>query len=96
MDSGKTVGTLGSEGGLIILDEEHPSGARVTLERGGCIAPWAVTCGIYGSFLHTAFASSEAEGRSKYSAMKADLEKIMVEASDEARYAQMKRFAEVY
>src|SRR5437879_10378671 len=61
MDSGKTVGTRGSEEGLIVSDEEH----------GGCTAPWSVTCGIYGSFLHTAFASSEAEGRAKYSDMKA-------------------------
>ena len=86
MDSGKTVGTRGSEEGLIVSDEEH----------GGCTAPWSVTCGIYGSFLHTAFASSEAEGRAKYSDMKADLEKIIGEQDNEVRYERMKRFADMY
>lgn len=96
MDSGKTIGARGSEEGVIVLDEEHTSGARVTLERGGCTAPWSVTCGIYGGFLHTAFAGSEAEGRAKYSSMKADLEKIMAESDNEARYTKMKRFADVF
>jgi hypothetical protein len=102
MNNGKTIGTRGSEGGVIVLDDEHTSGARISLERGcshapwGSHAPWAVTCGIYGGFLHTAFASSEAEGRAKYSAMKPDLEDIMVEEDNEARYNKMKRFADVY
>lgn len=96
MDSGKTIGARGSEEGVIVLDEEHTSGARVTLEQGGCTAPWSVTCGIYGGFLHTAFAGSEAEGRAKYSGMRADLEEIMAESDNEARYAKMKRFADVY
>ena len=96
MDGGKTVGTRGSEAGVIVLDEEHTAGARVTLEQGGCTAPWSVTCGIYGGFLHTAFASSEAEGRAKYSGMKVDVEKIMAESDSEERYAKMKRFADVY
>lgn len=96
IDGGKTVGTRGAEEGTIVLDEEHTAGARVTLEREGCTAPWAVTCGIYGGFLHTAFASSEAEGRAKYSDMKVDLEKIMAEQDNEARYEMMKRFANMY
>lgn len=96
MDSGKTIGTRGSEGGVIVLDEEHTAGARISLEQGCSHVPWAVTCGIYGGFLHTAFASSEAEGRAKYSAMKLDLEGIMNEEDNEARYNKMKRFADVY
>jgi hypothetical protein len=96
MDDGKTIGTLGSEEGMIVLDEEHRSGARATLERGGRTAPWSVTCGIYGGFLHTAFASSEAEVHRKYSDMKVDLEQIMAEQDNESRYAKMKRFADVY
>src|SRR6185295_2821314 len=96
MDNGKTMGTRGSEGGTIVSDEEHTAGARVTLERNGCTAPWSVTCGIYGGFLHTAFASSEAEGRAKYEGMKMDLEKIMAEKDDGARYEKMRQFANVY
>jgi len=96
MDNGKTVGTRGSEEGVIVLDEEHTEGARITLEQGGCTAPWSITCGIYGGFLHTAFVSLEIDGRAKYSNMKADLEKIMAEQDNEARYEKMRRFADVY
>src|SRR5262249_28680366 len=96
IDNGKTEGTRGSEDGIIILDEEHIQRARITLEQGGRNAPWSITCGIYGNFAHTTFASSETEGRAKYSNMKTDLEKIMAEQNDQARYEKMKRFADVY
>src|SRR4051812_23986281 len=95
-DSGKSVGSRGSEEGVIVLDEEHDEGARVTLERDGHTAPWSITCGIYGSFMHTAFASSEEEGREKYSKMKSELVSIMKEESSNLRYEMMRRFSEVY
>jgi hypothetical protein len=60
-DSGVTVGQPGSEGGVIVRDEEHQDGARATLERECGSAPWTVTCGIYGWFFHTRFLGSEAE-----------------------------------
>jgi hypothetical protein len=60
-DNGATVGQPGSEGGVIVRDEEHESGARATLERDCGSAPWTVTCGIYGWFFHTRFLGSEAE-----------------------------------
>ncbi len=61
-DDGVTVGRLGSEGGIIVRDEEHALGARITLERNCSNAPWTVTCGVYGWFFHTRFLSSETEG----------------------------------
>lgn len=36
----------------LVRDEEHSAGARITLERDGSIAPFAITCGIYGGFLY--------------------------------------------
>jgi hypothetical protein len=36
---GTSTGTKGSEGGTVVLDEEHPDGARITLEQGGHTAP---------------------------------------------------------
>jgi len=45
----------GSEGGVIVRDEEHALGARITLETGCGIAPYAITCGIYGWMMHTCF-----------------------------------------
>ena len=48
--NGTSTGMKGSEGGTIVLDEEHSDGARITLEQGGHTAPWAITCGVYGSW----------------------------------------------
>ena len=55
---GKTIGTKGSEGGIIVKDYEHRDGARITIENGGDIAPYSVTIGIYGLMFHTTFSSS--------------------------------------
>jgi hypothetical protein len=60
-DKGATIGQSGSEGGVIVRDEEHDYGARATLERDCVSAPWTVTCGVYGWFFHTRFLGSEAE-----------------------------------
>ncbi len=68
---------VGSEGGRVCLDEEHPLGARVTLEEGGATAPWSITCGIDGWMCHTVFCSSEAEGRAIVTQVKASLEAIL-------------------
>lgn len=67
-DGGATVGRRGSETGIILRDEEHDRGARITLER-DCShgIPFAVTCGVYGWFVHTRFLSADAEA--EFSAM---------------------------
>ena len=36
----------GSEGGLIISDEEYKDSCRITLEK--CERYYAITCGVYG------------------------------------------------
>lgn len=94
IDNGNTIGFKGSEDGTIVLDEEHSTGARITLEKGGAVAPWSVTCGIYGAFMHTAFASSEAEGKRKYDEMKRDLAQIIYEEDSDKRYQMMTDFCE--
>jgi hypothetical protein len=44
-----TIGTIGSEGGVIVRDEEHPDGARITLEAvQGRPYSFAITCGGAG------------------------------------------------
>ena len=67
----------GSEGGTIVLDEEYGSGARITLEKDGAIAPYAITCGIYGCMCHTRFFSGLDEARQAYETMKPELEAIL-------------------
>jgi len=76
-DGGETVGSRGSEGGAIVADDEHADGARITLEVDCNHAPFAITCGIYGWFFHTVYASSRAEADQTYRAMRAELEGIL-------------------
>lgn len=95
-DNGASIGSKGSEDGIIVLDEEHINCARVTLERDGCTAPWTITCGIYGFFFHTAFASSETEGRMKYEHMREDLVKIMQEKDEACQNQKVHDFVNKY
>jgi hypothetical protein len=75
-ECGRTIGCLGVERGVILLDEEHPAGARITLERDGQAAPFAITCGLEGWFVHTVFFPSEAEAQDAFKLMKRELERI--------------------
>ncbi len=45
--NGEAIGQLGTEGGVIIRDEEWPGVGRITLERKRTEA--AITCGLYGT-----------------------------------------------
>jgi hypothetical protein len=76
-DSGKSIGQRGSESGVIIRDEEHGSGARITLERECQTAPFTITCGIYGWFFHTRFFGAESEAQSEFESMRAVLSNII-------------------
>ncbi len=69
MDSGNTVGTIGTENGKIIRDEEHENGARLTLEKDGH-HPYAITIGVYGLGVFTTFFSTEEEGNTGFDAIK--------------------------
>ena len=75
-DGGRSIGQRGSEDGIILRDEEHPYGSRVTLERGG-YRPFSITCGIYGWMVHTRFFSDEAEAQSAFEEMKLGLADIL-------------------
>jgi len=75
-ENGATLGQQGSEQGVVVADEEHGDGARITLERDGVGAPWAITCGVYGLLVHTRFFMSEAEARAAFDAMKEPLHKL--------------------
>src|SRR5215475_14325409 len=70
-------GLAGSEGGIVTLDEEYRTSARITLETECKVAPYAITCGIYGWTCHTRFFESEAEARAEYEKMKVELARIV-------------------
>ena len=77
VDESGAPAVTGSEGGTIVLDEEHGLGARITLEKDGAIAPFAITCGIYGWMFHTRFFSSLDEATQAYEVMKPELVTIL-------------------
>ncbi|GEO69232.1 hypothetical protein [Levilactobacillus acidifarinae] len=70
-EQGKTLGQLGTENGIILKDEVWPGVGRITLEQKRSES--TITCGLYGSFVHTAF-TDEAHEYSLYNTMKAALE----------------------
>lgn len=80
-ENGATIGQPGSEQGAILRDEEHALGARITLERDGRIAPYAITCGIYGHMMHTRFFDTEDEAGRQHEEMKSALAALL-EAAD--------------
>lgn len=58
-------------------DEEHADGARVTLERGGITAPFAITCGLYDWMVHTIFLPDETTAQHVFAEVKGELEKLL-------------------
>jgi hypothetical protein len=83
-DDGDSIGNTGSEGGRILLDDEHPEGARITLEEGVSCATFAITCGVYGWMVHTRFFSCEGVALAESKAMKTALETVLALILSEA------------
>ena len=52
-DDGRSVGQVSAEGGVILRDDEHKLGARITLKRGSGYV--SISCHIYGRTEHTRF-----------------------------------------
>src|SRR5438270_338191 len=75
-DEGRSIGLKGSEDGIILRDEEHADGARITLERDGHY-PFSITCGIYGWMVHTRFFSDKVAAQNSFEEMKDALAKIL-------------------
>jgi len=65
-EHGTTIGQYGSEHGIIVRDDEYQQHARITLERDGRIAPFAITCGIYGWMFHTCFFATKGQADTAY------------------------------
>lgn len=62
--------------GKILKDEEHPMGARVTLEDKGHVAPFAITLGIYGRMFHTEFFSTADQSLKCFDLYKEKIEQV--------------------
>jgi hypothetical protein len=74
-DEGASLGEDGSEGGVILRDDEYRGDARITLERTGQAA-FAITCGVYGWMVHTRFFSALGDAEREYAAMQPPLAAI--------------------
>ncbi len=59
-------------------------GARISLERDTRVAPFVITCGIYGWMLHTRFFASKNEAEMQYSLMKDALSALLQAAEQTA------------
>jgi hypothetical protein len=81
---GSSIGEIGSASGTIVLDDEHPMSARITIERDGHTAPFSITCGVYGWMVHTRFFSTESEAQYACEEMKLALAELLhrLEGSD--------------
>lgn len=66
--------SIGSEGGTIIADEEYNESCRITLER--CERYYAITCGVYGSMMHTIF-YDKSHSQEVFDNMKRDLQEFI-------------------
>ncbi len=72
---GKTIGTKGAEGGVILSDESHPDGARITLKRGDGFV--SVSVSIRGWMDHTRFFSTDADAQREYRAMRSAVVNVL-------------------
>jgi hypothetical protein len=70
-DDGQSIGSVGAGGGEILRDEEHVSGARITIKRGSRYI--SVSCNVYGWMDHTRFFDSITEAQREYILMKSSM-----------------------
>ncbi|HSU17254.1 hypothetical protein [Longimicrobium sp.] len=76
-EDGSTLGQPGTEGGIILRDDEHPWGARITLERGSEVVPFAITCGIYGWMMHTCWLPTLGQAEREFAQMRDAISAIL-------------------
>jgi|SRR5271154_1540433 len=90
-------GPRGSEGGVVVADEEYRGSCRITLERDASsrIAA-AITCGIYGWMMHTRFFSNLDTARQAYDAMKIDLAELVDQIPLENDPDGRRQFPEIF
>ncbi|MFN8411028.1 MAG: hypothetical protein U0Z26_01435 [Anaerolineales bacterium] len=74
-DEGKSIGKKGPEGDIILQDDEHIHGARITLKRGEKYV--SVSCNIYKWMDHSRFFGTTFEAQREYEMMKAEITEVM-------------------
>ncbi len=74
-NSGQSIGKTGADGGIILYDEEHKQGARITLRRGRDFI--SISCNFYGWMDHTRFFTTLSDAEREYRYMKSAIVGIM-------------------
>jgi hypothetical protein len=74
-NKGRTIGTTGAEGGLILSDEVNEAGARITLKRGNSYV--SVSLHIQGWMDHTRFFNTDADAQREYRAMRSAIASVL-------------------
>ena len=87
--NGATIGSVGSENGIILSDEELADTCRVTLER--CSQYHVITCCVYDAMMHTAFCGPDGAGET-YERMKDELARFI--SSDATEEDEQKFYEE--
>jgi hypothetical protein len=84
---GRSIGVKGSEGSVIIRDEEHPLGARMTIKQGHDYV--SVSCSISGKIDHTRFFKEMRAAEQEYSTMQKEMTRV-ISAISSAKAADIK------
>ena len=84
---GRSIGVKGSEGSVIMRDEEHPLGARMTIKQGKGFV--SVSCNIAGKIDHTRFFKEMRAAEREYANMQKEMEKVL-NAISKAKTADIK------
>lgn len=87
-------GAIGSENGIILEDEEYAALCRITLEK--CPKYFAITCGVYGAMMHTAFCGPD-NCKNIYNAMKSELQAFIDrDTTEDEEYQFYEEFTRKY
>ena len=84
---GRSIGVKGAEGGIIVRDEEHPLGARMTIKQGHDYV--SVSCNISGKIDHTRFFREMKAAEREYSTMQSEMTRV-INAIASAKAADIK------
>jgi hypothetical protein len=76
-EDGASIGQPGTEGGVIVRDDDHPWGARITLERSADAVAFAITCGIYGWMMHSRWLPTLEQAESEFAQMRDAISAIL-------------------
>ena len=71
---GRSIGLKSPEGGVILRDEEHPLGVRITLKEAKEYI--SISCNISGLIDHSRFFTKMSAAQNEYVVMKDELVKV--------------------